>query len=74
MNNQIEKVIARQVWDSRGRPTVEAEITLVGGAALAGGGTLCEFASGGSGRPHRWTMTCAPMPRAREDTPLPHQP
>ena len=28
----IAAVKARQVWDSRGRPTVEAEVTLVGGA------------------------------------------
>lgn len=27
----IQKVIGRRVWDSRGRPTVEAEIHLVGG-------------------------------------------
>ena len=32
MHNQISKVFARQVWDSRGRPTVEAEVTLVSGA------------------------------------------
>lgn len=29
----IERVIGRRVWDSRGRPTVEAEIHLAGGAA-----------------------------------------
>ena len=28
----IASVIARQLWDSRGRPTIEAEVTLVGGA------------------------------------------
>ena len=28
----IAKVFGRRVWDSRGRPTVEAEITLAGGA------------------------------------------
>lgn len=28
----IETVIGRRVWDSRGRPTVEAEVRLVGGA------------------------------------------
>jgi enolase len=28
----IRSVIARQLWDSRGRPTVEAEVTLEGGA------------------------------------------
>ena len=29
---QIRSVLARRVWDSRGRPTVEAEVTLHGGA------------------------------------------
>lgn len=29
---EISKIIARQVWDSRGRPTVEAEVTLDNGA------------------------------------------
>ena len=33
MNSAIERVIARRVWDSRGRPTVEAEIVAAGGAA-----------------------------------------
>ena len=28
----ITAVHARRVWDSRGRPTVEAEVTLAGGA------------------------------------------
>jgi enolase len=32
MKCEIDKVHARQVWDSRGRPTVEAEVTLAGGA------------------------------------------
>ena len=38
----IASVKGRQVWDSRGRPTVEAEITLKGGAlgrAIAPAGT-----------------------------------
>lgn len=30
---RIEAVAARRVWDSRGRPTVEAEVRLAGGAA-----------------------------------------
>lgn len=30
--NTIEKVIGRRVWDSRGRPTVECEVRLAGGA------------------------------------------
>jgi enolase 1/2/3 len=29
----IERVVGRRVWDSRGRPTVEAEILLAGGAS-----------------------------------------
>jgi enolase len=29
----IERIVGRRVWDSRGRPTVEAEIHLAGGAA-----------------------------------------
>jgi enolase len=32
MNAAIARVAARRVWDSRGRPTVEAEVTLAGGA------------------------------------------
>ncbi len=32
MGSAITKVIARRVWDSRGRPTVESEIHLEGGA------------------------------------------
>lgn len=32
MNNNIAQVRARSVWDSRGRPTVEAEVHLAGGA------------------------------------------
>lgn len=31
-NTTISKLIGRQVWDSRGRPTVEAEVRLVGGS------------------------------------------
>jgi enolase len=31
-NTTIAKLVGRQVWDSRGRPTVEAEVRLVGGA------------------------------------------
>jgi enolase len=30
-NDRIERVLARRVWDSRGRPTVEAEIVLASG-------------------------------------------
>ncbi len=32
MNTMIRSVIGRRVWDSRGRPTVEAEVTLASGA------------------------------------------
>jgi len=30
--NGIEKVVGRRIWDSRGRPTVEVEVTLADGA------------------------------------------
>ncbi len=33
MKTAIDKVWARQVWDSRGRPTVEAEVALADGSA-----------------------------------------
>ncbi len=32
MNTEISKTIGRRVWDSRGRPTIETEIHLAGGA------------------------------------------
>jgi enolase len=32
MSTQIEQVAARRIWDSRGRPTVEVEVTLACGA------------------------------------------
>ena len=32
MKTTITAVRGRQVWDSRGRPTVEAEVSLAGGA------------------------------------------
>ncbi len=32
MSTQITNVVGRRVWDSRGRPTIEAEIHLAGGA------------------------------------------
>lgn len=35
-NLQIEKVIGREIMDSRGNPTVEAEVTLVGGVVAVG--------------------------------------
>lgn len=32
MNSQIEHVLARRIWDSRGRPTVEVDVVLANGA------------------------------------------
>lgn len=32
MNTEISKIVGRRVWDSRGRPTIEVEATLHGGA------------------------------------------
>jgi enolase len=30
--SEIHKVKARRVWDSRGRPTIEVDVLLAGGA------------------------------------------
>lgn len=55
--NQIRDVLARQVWDSRGRPTIEVEITLRYGAtgraiapagASTGSGEVLDLRDGGS--------------------------
>jgi enolase len=52
----IERVAGRRVWDSRGRPTVEAEVRLVGGAvgraiapagASTGSGEALDLRDGG---------------------------
>ena len=43
----IEQVSARRVWDSRGRPTVEAEVRLAGG--VTGRAIAPAGASTGSG-------------------------
>ena len=52
----IERVVGRRVWDSRGRPTVEAEIRLAGGAvgraiapagASTGSGEALDLRDGG---------------------------
>ena len=54
----ITGVMGRRVWDSRGRPTVEAEVHLAGGAtgraiapsgASRGGGEAAEARDGGTG-------------------------
>jgi len=55
---RIENIIGRRVWDSRGRPTVEAEIHVAGGAigraiapagASAGSGEAVDLRDGGPG-------------------------
>jgi enolase len=55
-STRIERVIARRVWDSRGRPTVEAELHLAGGAigraiapagASTGSGEAVDLRDGG---------------------------
>ena len=44
---QIEKVIGREILDSRGNPTVEAEVTLADGTTARGavpsGASTAEF-------------------------------
>ena len=53
----IAKILGRRVWDSRGRPTVEAEVMLVGGAsgraiapagASTGSGEALDLRDGGN--------------------------
>jgi enolase len=55
-DSTIQTVHGRRVWDSRGRPTVEAEVTLAGGAvgraiapagASMGGGEAVDLRDGG---------------------------
>lgn len=55
MQSSIKAVVGRQVWDSRGRPTVEAEVHLAGGArgraiapagASTGGGEALDLRDG----------------------------
>jgi len=36
VTNTISRVVGRRIWDSRGRPTVEVEVTLAGGAVGRG--------------------------------------
>ena len=57
MSSEIVKVIGRRLWDSRGRPTVEAEVRLAGGAvgramapagASTGSGEAVDKRDGGS--------------------------
>jgi enolase len=56
-STKIQRVLGRRVWDSRGRPTVEAEIVLVGGAvgraiapagASTGSGEAIDLRDGGA--------------------------
>jgi enolase len=51
----IERVHGRRVWDSRGRPTVEAEVTLRGGVI----GRAIAPAGASRGRVKRWTCATA---------------
>ena len=55
-DTEIVKVVGRRVWDSRGRPTVEAEVWLAGGAmgraiapagASTGSGEAVDLRDGG---------------------------
>ena len=55
----INRVHARRIWDSRGRPTVEAEIRLAGGASAAASRPQAPRAA----RAKR--STCATAARAR---------
>ena len=37
VDTKIEKVVAREIFDSRGKPTMEVEISLTGGAKARAG-------------------------------------
>lgn len=52
MKTTITAVRGRQVWDSRGRPTVEAEVTLAGGAF----GRACAPAGASMGAHEAWEL------------------
>ena len=56
-DTDIVRVVGRRVWDSRGRPTVEADVTLSGGAwgraiapagASTGSGEAVDLRDGGA--------------------------
>ena len=57
MSMKIEAVAGRRVWDSRGRPTIEVDVTLAGGArgraiapagASTGSGEAVDLRDGGA--------------------------
>ncbi len=52
MKTTITAVRARQVWDSRGRPTVEADVTLAGAAS----GRACAPAGASRGAHEAWEL------------------
>ena len=52
MKTTITAVRGRQVWDSRGRPTVEAEVSLAGGAF----GRACAPAGASMGAHEAWEL------------------
>ena len=52
---EIEKVVGREILDSRGNPTVEAEVTLVDGTV--GRGTAPSGASTGTERRRQGTLS-----------------
>ena len=51
---QIEKVVGREILDSRGNPTVEAEVTLVDGTVARG-----TAPSGASANSKHWNCVTA---------------
>ena len=55
---EIESVVGREILDSRGNPTVEAEITLADGTVARG----CAPSGASTGELRRWS--CATATRA----------
>lgn len=52
MKTTITAIRARQIWDSRGRPTVEADVALAGGAS----GRACAPAGASRGAHEAWEL------------------
>ena len=50
MSTEITAVVGRRIWDSRGRPTVEVEVTRTDEATESWDALLRVFATGRGGR------------------------
>ena len=81
-DTRIAFLLGRRVWDSRGRPTVEADVLLEGGAvgraiapagASTGSGEALDLRDGGAAF-GGYDVTTALEPREHRDRPRPGRP